>query len=131
MPQTRPSPPSAKKAGAQEGFGPGIQVRGFTYAWLTRAAFHYSFAVGPGFIEPGLRAWFVYASMPWYAASDDSGAQFVMEPAVDARFGLGEEKGVWLEAGVGGIFPIKGPVGGNSLSGANMDGLRVHAAVQF
>jgi hypothetical protein len=119
-------------AGSQEGFMNSVQVSGFTYAWLTRAAFHYSFAVGPGYIEPGLRAWLAVASLPWSsAAANDNGAQFVMEPAVDARFLFGDDKGVGLKIGIGGIFPIKGPLGGGNNSSSNIDGFRTHAEIQF
>ena len=118
--------------GVQEGLSSNIQVRGFTYAWLTRASFHYSFAVGPGFIEPGLRAWFVLPNVPWYNASSDiGGPQFVMEPAVDARFGLGEEKGTWIKAGLGFIAPVAGPLGASNPAGVNIDGFRIHAEIQF
>jgi hypothetical protein len=104
-----------------------------SFAWVTKASFFYGFAVGPGFIEPGARLWLVYASLPWYTAPgvDDSGAQFVFEPAVNTRWGLGEEKAYWLNAGIGGIIPIKGPLGGGNGAGSNIDGFRLHAEFQF
>jgi hypothetical protein len=117
---------------AAEGFNGSGQVRGVSYAWLTRASFFYGFAVGPGFIEPGLRAWFVLPSLPWYSTNSDvSGLQLVVEPAVNARFAVGEQKSTWLKAGIGFIAPLAGPLGATNAAGVNIDGFRVHAEIGF
>lgn len=118
--------------GKMTGFSSLGGVRSFAFAWVTKASFHYGFAVGPGFIEPGLRTWLVYASLPWYGASaDDSGVQLVFEPAVDTRWAIGEEKSMWAKAGIGFIAPASGPLGGHNPSGSGIYGFRVHGEFQF
>ena len=108
------------------------EVRSVSYAWLTRASFFYGFAVGPGFIEPGVRAWFVLPSLPWYSTLGDiSGFQLVVEPAVVARFGVDEEKKTWIKAGLGFIAPVAGPLGASNNAGVNIDGFRIHAEIGF
>ncbi len=95
-------------------------------------SFFYGFAVGPGFIEPGLRAWFVLASVPWYASTvDDSGPQFVLEPAVNARFAVNEAKTLWAKGTLGAILPVAGPIGSSTLVGASAKGFRVNGEFQF
>ncbi len=107
-------------------------VRNPAFAWVTKASFFYSFAVGPGFIEPGLRAWLVYAQLPWYTQStDDSGAQFVLEPAVNARYAVNEAKSLWVNGRLGFIAPVAGPIGSSPVVGASIKGFRVDAEFQF
>jgi hypothetical protein len=107
-------------------------VRSPAYAWLTHASFFYSFGLGPGYIEPGLRAWLVYAGVPWYGNNnDDSGAQFVLEPQVDARYALNEAKSLWLKGLIGFIAPVPGPIGGLGPQGSKVYGVRVRAEFMF
>jgi hypothetical protein len=103
------------------------QVRNPALAWILRGSFFYGFEVGPGYIEPGVRAFFVYTQAPWYGQNnDDSGPQFVLEPAVYARYPVNEAKSMWVKGGVGFIAPVKsGP------QGAQAFGVRVHAEFQF
>jgi hypothetical protein len=112
--------------------GQGGLVRSTAYAWVTKASFFYGFAVGPGFIEPGLRAWLTYAKLPWYLpVSDDSGPQFVLEPAVNARFALNEAKSLWINSRLGFIAPVAGPLGNSPVVGASIKGFRVNAEFGF
>lgn len=118
--------------GTGNGGGTTAIIRSPAFAWVTRASFYYGFAVGPGFIEPGLRAWFVYAAVPWYSSmSDDSGPQFVVEPTVNARFAVNEAKSLWVNGRLGFIAPVAGPLGNSAVVGASIKGFRVGAELQF
>lgn len=102
-----------------------------TVAWTTRASVHYAFFDGK--LEPGLRMWLTYASLPVYTASRDySGAQFVLEPQVNGRFPVNQAKTMAVKAGLGIILPASGPLGGaNAPFDASIKGFRINAAFEF
>lgn len=109
----------------------GFSVTGTSLAWVTNASFFYSFLDGK--LEPGLRAWLAYAKLPITTpAVDDSGAQLVLEPAVNGRFPVNAAKTMAVKAGLGMIIPVKGPLGGSGAPiFAAVYGLRVNAAFEF
>ena len=95
------------------------QIQNPTYAWTTHASFFYGFGVGTGVIEPGLRAWLTVAGLPTYSTTgDDSGAQFVLEPAVNARFPLNEDRSMAIKGGLGVIVPVAETVRAYTLDAA-------------
>ena len=102
-----------------------------TTAWTTYATAHYAFFGGK--LEPGLRAWLTYASLPVYTATRDySGAQFVMEPQVNGRFPVNQAKTMAVKAGLGIILPVGGPLGGaNAPFDASIKGFRINAAFEI
>ena len=103
-------------------------IRNPALAWVTHASFFYGIAAGPGFIEPGLRTWFTYAQAPWYSTTiSGSEPQFTLEPAVNARFAVNEDKSMWVKATVGGVLPVIP----SQIAGASMKGLRVNAQFGF
>lgn len=102
-----------------------------TTAWTTYGTFHYDFL--DGMVEPGLRAWLTYASLPVHTATlDFSGAQFVLEPQVNGRFPVNAAKTMAVKAGLGFILPVSGHLGG---AGAPFDaaikGFRINAQFEF
>jgi hypothetical protein len=111
----------------------GFNVASPTTAWVTNASFFYGIGVGPGFIEPGLRTWLAVASTPVTTPTRDySGAQFVVEPAVNARFSVNADKTMWAKGGLGFLLPVSGPLGGaNAPFDATIRGFRVNAEFSF
>jgi hypothetical protein len=102
------------------------------YAWVTDASFHYSFLDGK--VEPGLRVWFVYGTLPVNAGPtrNYSGPQLVFEPQVNGRFPINAEKTMAVKAGLGFIAPaLPGLVGSSAPFDASIKGLRINAAFEF
>lgn len=103
---------------------PGFQLVNPTVAWVTNASFFYSFFDGK--LEQGLRAWLAYATLPIHTlATNFSGGQFVLEPAVNGRFPLNADKSITVRAGVGVILPVGGP------TDAAMRGIRIGAGLEL
>jgi hypothetical protein len=105
-----------------------------TTAWVTQASFFYSFAVASGYLEGGLRAWLTLATLPVYSPGLDlSGPQFVLEPAVDARFPINADKSMFVKGLVGFIIPAAGPLGGAGTAGIGgaIHGVRIRAEFGF
>ena len=100
----------------------GFEIANPNLAWVTNASFFYGFFDGK--LEPGLRAWLAYATLPIHTSSTNfSGPQFVLEPGVNGRFPVNADKSMAVRAGLGVILPVGGPVGGASDSA--MKGVRI------
>lgn len=102
-----------------------------TLAWTTRASIHYAFFDGK--LEPGLRMWLTYASLPVTGITNDySGAQFVLEPQINGRFPVVADKSMAVKAGIGFILPLGGSLGGgNAPLDAAIKGFRINAGFEF
>lgn len=123
-------------ADVEDPMNPGMKVATFTLrspsiAFTTHGSVHYGFFDGK--LEPGLRMWLTYASLPVHSATSDySGAQFVMEPQINGRFPLGAEKSFAIKAGIGILLPLGGPLGGgNAPLDASIKGFRINAGFEF
>lgn len=115
---------------------PGVKFARFTVssptiAWTTRASVHYAFFDGK--LEPGLRMWLTYASLPvTTVANDYSGAQFVLEPQINGRFPVVADKSMAVKAGIGFVLPVGGHLGGgNAPLDASIKGFRINAGFEF
>lgn len=109
----------------------GYTISSPTLAWTTYASFHYDFL--DGMVEPGLRAWLTYASLPVTSGTRDySGAQFVLEPQVNGRFPVNAAKTMAVKAGLGFILPVSGHLGGAGAPfDASIKGFRINGAFEF
>lgn len=95
--------------------------------WVTRASASYD--VLDGRISPGLRLWLAVSGEPVTKGTRDlSGAQFALEPMVNAKFPVTDTMAV--RGGLSFIIPAGGPVGGQ-LFGASMTGMRLHVGLLF
>lgn len=125
----------AKTGGLASGVdvqGNALTVRKTTIAWVTNAQIFYDFFGGK--LSPGLRAWFVYATLPVTSGSTDySGPQFVLEPDISGKFGLNADGSIAIRGVLGFILPVAGLLGGQSFKGqsASADGFRARAELLF
>jgi len=102
------------------------------YAWVTDASFHYSFFDGK--LEPGLRVWFVMASLPVNGGPtrNYSGPQLVFEPQINTRIPVNTEKTMAVKAGIGFIAPaLPNLVGSTAPYDAAIKGFRINAGFEF
>jgi hypothetical protein len=109
------------------------ELRTLALAWQLGGSFSYAFL--NGMVEPTLRAWVAYATQPvGMPTRDYSGAQFVLEPAVNGRFPVVADKSMAVKAGLGVILPLGGPLGtggGGTAYSAAIKGFRINAGFEF
>lgn len=97
-------------------------------SWVTGASFFYGFLNDR--LAPGLRAWLTVFTQPMSVSGVDySGAQFVLEPQVQAKQAFGASGAPAITGALGYVLPVSGHLGG--VNAASTSGLRVRAGVLF